>query len=68
MMASNDNVHVIAPPPMLYAAALASELAIGFPLFRIEKGIPASVRYGLAFGLWGEYSSSKARVTVTVTT
>jgi protein-S-isoprenylcysteine O-methyltransferase Ste14 len=48
MSTANDNPGVIAPPPLLYAAALGIGLAIDFLLVRVQTGIPASLRYGLA--------------------
>lgn len=48
MTAPNDNPGVIAPPPLLYAAALGLGLAIDFLLLRVPTGMPTSLRYGLA--------------------
>lgn len=51
MPRANDHPGVIAPPPLLYAAALGMGLAIDFLLFRISTGIPAPLRYGVAIVL-----------------
>lgn len=48
MGAANDNPGVIAPPPLLYAAALGIGLAIDLLLFRLHTGISAPLRYGIA--------------------
>ena len=48
MSDSNDNAGVIAPPPLLYGAALAAGLALDFLVFRVPTGLPAAVRFGLA--------------------
>lgn len=45
---SDDNPGVIAPPPLLYAGALAIGLITDFLLFRVQTGIPAAIRYVLA--------------------
>jgi protein-S-isoprenylcysteine O-methyltransferase Ste14 len=47
MSVAKDSPGVIAPPPLLYAGALAIGLAIDFLLFRVRTGAPASLRYGL---------------------
>ena len=47
-MHSDDNPGVIAPPPLLYAGALVTGLAVDFLLFRVQTGLPAAVRLGLA--------------------
>jgi protein-S-isoprenylcysteine O-methyltransferase Ste14 len=48
MHPANDNPGVIAPPPLLYAAALGIGLAVDFLVVRVQTGLPASLRYGLA--------------------
>jgi protein-S-isoprenylcysteine O-methyltransferase Ste14 len=48
MQARQDNAGVIAPPPLLYGAALAVGLALDFLLLRVPTGLPAAVRFGLA--------------------
>jgi protein-S-isoprenylcysteine O-methyltransferase Ste14 len=47
-MIGSNNAGVIAPPPLLYAAALGVGLAIDFLLYRVQTGLPATVRFGLA--------------------
>ena len=48
MSDSDDNAGVIAPPPLLYGAALAAGLALDFLVLRVPTGVPAAVRFGLA--------------------
>jgi protein-S-isoprenylcysteine O-methyltransferase Ste14 len=48
MGVSDDNPGVIAPPPLLYAAALGSGLTLDFLLLRTQTGTPGALRYGLA--------------------
>ncbi len=48
MSDSDDTAGVIAPPPLLYGAALAGGIALDFLLFRMPTGLPAAVRFGLA--------------------
>jgi protein-S-isoprenylcysteine O-methyltransferase Ste14 len=48
MSDSDDNAGVIAPPPLLYGAALAAGLALDFLVLRVPTGLPAAVRFGLA--------------------
>ena len=48
MRARHDNAGVIAPPPLLYGAALAAGLALDFLVLRMPTGLPAALRFGLA--------------------
>jgi protein-S-isoprenylcysteine O-methyltransferase Ste14 len=48
MSDSTDNPGVIAPPPLLFAGALAGGLVLDFLLLRLPTGVPGAVRYGLA--------------------
>jgi protein-S-isoprenylcysteine O-methyltransferase Ste14 len=48
MSSSDDNAGVIAPPPLLYGAALAAGLALDFLVLRVPTGLPAALRFGLA--------------------
>ena len=48
MSSSDDTAGVIAPPPLLYGAALAAGLALDFLVIRMPTGLPAAVRFGLA--------------------
>ena len=48
MSLSDDHAGVIAPPPLLYGAALAAGLALDFLVFRVPTGLPAGLRFGLA--------------------
>lgn len=48
MSVSDDTAGVIAPPPLLYGAALAGGLALDFLVFRMPTGLPVAVRFGLA--------------------
>lgn len=48
MRAIKDTPGVVAPPPLLYAAAFGVGLAVDFLLLRIETGLAAQLRYGLA--------------------
>jgi protein-S-isoprenylcysteine O-methyltransferase Ste14 len=48
MSSSDDTAGVIAPPPLLYGAALAAGLALDFLVLRVPTGLPAAVRFGLA--------------------
>jgi protein-S-isoprenylcysteine O-methyltransferase Ste14 len=47
-MDANDNPGVIAPPPLIYAAALGIGLAVDLLLLRVHTGISAPLRYGMA--------------------
>ena len=51
MSVSDDTAGVIAPPPLLYGAALATGLALHFLVFRVPIGLPAALRFGLALAL-----------------
>ncbi len=53
MHPAKDNPGVIAPPPLLFAAALGIGLAIDFLAVRVATGVPAAMRYGLAAVLLG---------------
>lgn len=44
----HDTPGVIAPPPLLFAGALAVGLALDFLVFRVPTGLPGALRYGLA--------------------
>jgi protein-S-isoprenylcysteine O-methyltransferase Ste14 len=44
----DDTANVIAPPPLLYGAALAAGLALDFLVLRMPTGQPAAVRFSLA--------------------
>ena len=48
MSSCDDTAGVIAPPPLLYGAALAAGLALDFLVLRVPTGLPAAVRFGLA--------------------
>ena len=48
MSVSDDNAGVIAPPPLLYGAALAAGLALDFLVLRVPSGLSAALRFGLA--------------------
>lgn len=48
MSASNDIAGVIAPPPLLYAGALAAGLGLDFLFLRAATDVPGPFRYGLA--------------------
>lgn len=48
MSVSDDNAGAIAPPPLLYGAALATGLALDFLLLRMPTGLSAALRFGLA--------------------
>lgn len=47
-MTSDDTPGVIAPPPLLFAGALAAGLAVDFLLFRVQTDLPAALRLGVA--------------------
>jgi hypothetical protein len=44
MSVSDDNAGVIAPPPLLYGAALAAGLALDFLVLRVPTGLSAALR------------------------
>lgn len=44
----DDNPGVIAPPPLLFGAALGAGLALDILLLRTQTGLAGTLRYGLA--------------------